>query len=222
MSAACIPRSLAFEVTLLIALGPLACDPHVGDKPSDPAADVAPAAAPKGPVKVTSPTLEALYTGTVAARLVDSGVAQWDTEAAAPLPPGGAAPEVAEPPPSPSGPPSIPVESLPIAKRSARVRSPAPMSAAAESDPVWVLPATPEVLLWRHPPDDDGLALDLLDSHGQPWPSRVRLQRDDVAYTARVELLAELDKGAEYRIVARSGAATSSRAWSVTLQLPAP
>lgn len=224
MSDACIPRALVFDMMLLLPLGPMACDLPFGDDPLAPP-EVAAAPLPEllnEPVKLTVPILEALYTGAVAARLVESGGAQWDPEVAKPLPPGDAATTPTGPSSSTSAPPKVRNAGPSATSRSARARSPTPVPASAEADPMWALPASPEALLWRHPPDDDGFSLDLLDGQGQPWPSRVRLHRDDVAHTAHLEPLMELAPGAEYRVVARHGATTSSHAWSVTLQLPAP
>lgn len=87
-------------------------------------------------------------------------------------------------------------------------------------DEVWLLPAPPTELVWRHPQPAAGLQVEILEVRGVLWPTRVRVETDGDHRVATVTPLEPLVPGAEMRLVARVLAADGqSLLWAEPLRV---
>lgn len=191
-------------------------------------------AKPEPPKPPPSPILTAVYRGDVATRLLASGAAKPahpPPPAPEPAAPAAEAPEArlasaAGPETPPTAPPAAAPESeppeAPAAPPHALVNGPKVPATPLEraDDEVWLLPAPPTELVWRHPAPAAGLQVEILELRGRAWPTRVRVESDGDRRVATVIPLEPLVPGTDLRLVARVVAADGqSLLWTEPLRV---
>jgi hypothetical protein len=81
-----------------------------------------------------------------------------------------------------------------------------PASPGVDPLPPWELAEAPTVLTWTHPGPAADLSVQLVDTKGGGWPSRVQLKDVAGKRTARIVLLAPPPAGAELSLIVSNGA----------------